>query len=170
MLQLFSCFALFFNSFFGLLSFFFFFWQKVHLILSFYQTISRFFFSLFEDAADKLCLEALLSFLKELGEAVVAQLYRLAGGGAGMSTYDYSGNTASVHKSRPPTNALHLYRLQQVLIRVVNSSRPLLHLLRVWNVVSPYLVQVHNIMFSKQKKNNLSLRFNKSYFGPLCYF
>ncbi|GFS27280.1 brefeldin A-inhibited guanine nucleotide-exchange protein 3-like [Elysia marginata] len=98
--------------------------------------------SLFEDAADKLCLEALLGFLKELGEAVVTQLYRLAGGGGGgMSTYDGGGNTGSIHKSRPPTNALHLYRLQQVLIRVVNSSRPLLHLLRVWNVVSPYLVQ-----------------------------
>ncbi|XP_059166369.1 brefeldin A-inhibited guanine nucleotide-exchange protein 3-like isoform X2 [Physella acuta] len=82
--------------------------------------------SLFEDAADKLCLDALLSFLRELGEATVVQQQRLGGERA---------------SSRPPTNALHLYRLQQVLVRVVNSSRPLLHLLRVWSVVSPYLVQ-----------------------------
>ncbi|GFN83267.1 Brefeldin a-inhibited guanine nucleotide-exchange protein 3-like [Plakobranchus ocellatus] len=96
--------------------------------------------SLFEDAADKLCLEALLGFFKELGEATVGQLYRLAGG-YGTSAGDHGGVASSVQKSRPPTNALHLYRLQQVLIRVVNSSRPLLHLLRVWSVVSPYLVQ-----------------------------
>ena len=73
---------------------------------------------------------------------MVVQLYRLAGGGGGVSTQDHGGTAGGVHKTRPPTNALHLYRLQQVLIRVVNSSRPLLHLLRVWNVVSPYLVQV----------------------------
>ncbi|CAL1539457.1 unnamed protein product [Lymnaea stagnalis] len=87
--------------------------------------------SLFEDAADKLCLEALLRFLEELGEAMVAQLQRLGGSGERV------GGAASL----PPTNALNLYRLQQVLVRIVNGTRPLLHLLRVWSVVSPYLVQ-----------------------------
>ncbi|XP_035825340.1 brefeldin A-inhibited guanine nucleotide-exchange protein 3 [Aplysia californica] len=92
--------------------------------------------SLFEDAANQLCLDALLGFLRELGDASITQLQRL-GGGAGAGV----GGAVSVGSSRPPTNALHLYRLQQVLVRVVNSSRPLLHLLRVWSVVSPYLVQ-----------------------------
>ncbi|KAK6986607.1 brefeldin A-inhibited guanine nucleotide-exchange protein 3-like isoform X1 [Biomphalaria glabrata] len=88
--------------------------------------------SLFEGAADKLCLEALLQFLTELGESMLVQLHRLSAGGEKLSV--------GVN-SRPPTNALHLFRLQQVLVRLVNGSRPLLHLLRVWIVVSPYLVQ-----------------------------
>ncbi|KAH9500620.1 hypothetical protein Btru_077109 [Bulinus truncatus] len=85
--------------------------------------------SLFEEAAEKLCLEALLQFLIELGEAMLSQLQRLAGSGERLLG------------GRPPTNALHLYRLQQVLVRLMNGSRPLFHLLRIWSVVSPYLVQ-----------------------------
>ncbi|BFZ24689.1 hypothetical protein BsWGS_27727 [Bradybaena similaris] len=91
--------------------------------------------SFFENAADKLCLEALLSMLMELGEAMLVQLQKLSGAKEGLA----AGGAAAA--TRPPINALHLYRLQQVLVRVVNSPRPLLHLLRVWSVVSAYLVQ-----------------------------
>ncbi|ESO87248.1 hypothetical protein LOTGIDRAFT_229359 [Lottia gigantea] len=83
--------------------------------------------SLFEDAARKLNLMSLLSFLTELGEASRAQLRKLGTG-------DYE-------TGRLPTNALHLYRLQDVLMKVVNSTRPLLHLIRAWSVISPYLVE-----------------------------
>jgi hypothetical protein len=44
-----------------------------------------------------------------------------------------------------PQNALHLYRLQEVLMKIVNSNRPLLHQMRVWSVVSSFLVEVINI-------------------------
>ncbi|XP_071113726.1 brefeldin A-inhibited guanine nucleotide-exchange protein 3-like [Haliotis cracherodii] len=83
---------------------------------------------IFEDAAEKLNLQALLSFLAELGEASRFQLRKHAGP-------DMDGGFP-----RLPTNALHLYRLQEVLMKVVHSSRPLQHLVRVWSVISPYLV------------------------------
>ncbi|CAG5120591.1 unnamed protein product, partial [Candidula unifasciata] len=92
--------------------------------------------SFFEDAADKLCLEALLSMLTELGEAMLMQLQKLNGAKEGIGA---GGSGAAA--TRPPINALHLYRLQQVLVKVVNSPRPLLHLLKVWSVASAYLVQ-----------------------------
>uniref|UniRef100_K1PG55 Brefeldin A-inhibited guanine nucleotide-exchange protein 3 n=1 Tax=Magallana gigas TaxID=29159 RepID=K1PG55_MAGGI len=40
-----------------------------------------------------------------------------------------------------PFNALHLYRLQEVLMKVVHSDRPLLHLIHTWTIVSPHLVE-----------------------------
>ncbi|XP_055954686.1 brefeldin A-inhibited guanine nucleotide-exchange protein 3 [Patella vulgata] len=86
--------------------------------------------SLFEDAAKKLNLVALLSFLTELGESSRLQLRK----------FNYSDESGT-GVGRLPTNALHLYRLQEVLMKVVNGSRPLLHLIRVWSVISPYLVE-----------------------------
>ena len=90
------------------------------------------FFSLFEEAAEKLNLQGLLTFLAELGESSRLQLRKLRNiESEGVGSW-----------SRLPTNALHLYRLQEVLMKIAHSSRPLLHLIRVWSVVSPYLVEV----------------------------
>ena len=44
-----------------------------------------------------------------------------------------------------PVNSLHLYRLQNVLMKVVRSGRPLIHLLKIWSVVSSYLVEVCSV-------------------------
>ncbi|XP_041353818.1 brefeldin A-inhibited guanine nucleotide-exchange protein 3-like isoform X2 [Gigantopelta aegis] len=89
---------------------------------------------LFEDAAEKLNLQGLLTFLAELGESSRFQLRRLR-----STELEGIGSW-----SRLPTNALHLYRLQEVLMKIAHSSRPLLHLVRVWSVVSPYLVEATN--------------------------
>ena len=100
--------------------------------------------SLFEDAASKLNLKALLSFLTELGESSRQQLRHQQhhpgdpSDTSNMLTPDHLAGQGS----RLPSNALHLYRLQQALMMVVHSPRPLLHLVRVWSAASPYLVEV----------------------------
>jgi hypothetical protein len=95
--------------------------------------------SLFEDAARKLTLKALLSFVTELGESSRRQLRHLHHQPLAMPS---DPQHPAGQGSRLPTNALHLYRLQQALMTVVHSPRPLLHLVRVWSAASPYLVEV----------------------------
>ena len=47
------------------------------------------------------------------------------------------------HAQNPmPVNVLHLFRLGDVMLRVLRSGRPLLHLMRLWSVVAPHLVEV----------------------------
>ncbi|PVD28400.1 hypothetical protein C0Q70_10987 [Pomacea canaliculata] len=100
---------------------------------------------LFEDAASKLNLQALLSFLTELGEASRQQLQSLQSHTDAGDPSDILPvvTQSSQHCQGPhlPTNALHLYRLQEVLLAVVHSPRPLLHLMQVWAAISPYLVE-----------------------------
>lgn len=100
--------------------------------------------SLFEDAASKLNLQALLSFLTELGEASRQQLQSLQSHTDAGDPSDILPvvTQSSQHCPHLPTNALHLYRLQEVLLAVVHSPRPLLHLMQVWAAISPYLVEV----------------------------
>ena len=43
-----------------------------------------------------------------------------------------------------------------MLVRVVSSSRPLLHLLKLWAVVSPYLVQVRQRQIGLSDKDGLT--------------
>ncbi|KAK1170570.1 brefeldin A-inhibited guanine nucleotide-exchange protein 3-like isoform X1 [Acipenser oxyrinchus oxyrinchus] len=93
---------------------------------------------LFEDAANKLNLSALVGFLHQLRKASQAQLfnsvtemgaYSLAMPGEAKSTQDHA-------------SALHLFRLGDVMLRIVRSkSRPLLHMMRAWSVVAPHLVE-----------------------------
>lgn len=90
---------------------------------------------MFEDAASKLNMGALLGFLGELCDASQIQLSK--------SRKREDGTEGLVlAASHLPTNALHLYRLQDVMMRLLHSGRPLLHLLRAWTVVSPYLAEV----------------------------
>lgn len=40
-------------------------------------------------------------------------------------------------------SALHLFRLGDVMLRIIRSkSRPLLHVMRCWSVVAPHFVEV----------------------------
>lgn len=77
---------------------------------------------------------ALLEFLNKLCESSQDQLLK-------MLRHDLE-EEESMEQSQLPQNALHLYRLQEVLMKIVNSNRPLLHLMRVWSVVSGFLVEV----------------------------
>ncbi len=42
------------------------------------------------------------------------------------------------------TNALHLYRLGDVILRIVTSGRPLVHIMGAWSTVAPHLVEVRS--------------------------
>ncbi|KAL5009933.1 hypothetical protein ScPMuIL_012238 [Solemya velum] len=86
---------------------------------------------IFEDAASRLNLVALVTFLSELSESSRHQLHCIS----------QMHNEEDIEHSRLPVNALHLYHLQEVLIKIVHSRRPLLHLLKAWNVTSAYLVE-----------------------------
>ncbi|XP_029652523.1 brefeldin A-inhibited guanine nucleotide-exchange protein 3 isoform X1 [Octopus sinensis] len=88
---------------------------------------------LFEDAAQKLNLQALVSFLSELCTASHHQLVQL-------STINDDEEIINV-AIKLPTNALLLYRLQEVLMKVLHTGRPLLHLVQAFNAVSTHLVE-----------------------------
>ncbi|XP_032881861.1 brefeldin A-inhibited guanine nucleotide-exchange protein 3 isoform X2 [Amblyraja radiata] len=101
-------------------------------------TLSTMADKLFEDAAVKLNLNALVGFLNQLRKASQAQLFDSA-----TETVDYSlampGEARSTLERR---SALHLFRLGDVMLRIVRSrSRPLLHLMKTWSVVGPHLAE-----------------------------
>ncbi|XP_060096109.1 brefeldin A-inhibited guanine nucleotide-exchange protein 3 [Heteronotia binoei] len=93
---------------------------------------------LFEDAVDKLNLMALGGFLYQLKKASQSQLFHSV-----TDTVDYSLAMPGVVKStQEKRGALHLFRLGGAMLRIVRSkSRPLLHLMRCWNLVAPHLVE-----------------------------
>nr|XP_020634295.1 brefeldin A-inhibited guanine nucleotide-exchange protein 3 isoform X2 [Pogona vitticeps] len=93
---------------------------------------------LFEDAVDKLNLMALCGFLYQLKKASQAQLFHSV-----TDTVDYSlAMPGEVKSTQDRKSALHLFRLGGAMLRIVRSkSRPLLHLMRCWNLVAPHLVE-----------------------------
>ncbi|XP_043943030.1 brefeldin A-inhibited guanine nucleotide-exchange protein 3 [Protopterus annectens] len=93
---------------------------------------------LFEDAAKKLNLAALVGFLHQLRKASQAQLFSSV-----AEMVDYSlAMPGEVRSTQDRRCALHLIRLGDVMLRIVRSkSRPLLHLMRSWSVVAPHLVE-----------------------------
>ena len=88
---------------------------------------------LFEDAANKLNMKALVSFLQELCASSQSQLAQY-----GRPQHAEAGGTTTSQ----PVTALHLYRLGDIMMRCLHSGRPLLHTMRVWSVVAPHFVEV----------------------------
>lgn len=84
---------------------------------------------LFEDAATKLNLKALIGFLTELCQSSCQQLSLL-------------GTKPSTDSLSSSVNALHLYRFDDILSKCMDGSRPRLHAMHIWNVVSSHLVEV----------------------------
>ncbi|XP_051775320.1 brefeldin A-inhibited guanine nucleotide-exchange protein 3 [Erpetoichthys calabaricus] len=92
---------------------------------------------LFEDAANKLNLAALIGFLQQLRKASQAQLFNSV-----PETLDYSLIMPEARSTQERKSVLHLFRLGDVMLRIVRSkSRPLLHMMRAWSVVSSHLVE-----------------------------
>ncbi|CAI5770182.1 A-inhibited guanine nucleotide-exchange 3 isoform X2 [Podarcis lilfordi] len=93
---------------------------------------------LFEDAVDKLNLMALGGFLYQLKKASQSQLFHSV-----TDTVDYSlAMPGEVKSTQDRSSALHLFRLGGAMLRIVRSKcRPLLHLMRCWNLVAPHLVE-----------------------------
>ena len=86
------------------------------------------YYRLFEDAALKLNLKALVEFLSELCMSSRQQLSAF-------------GKRSSSDPLSLPTNALLLYRFDGILSKCMSSDRPRLHIMRIWNVVAPHLVE-----------------------------
>ncbi|XP_067003777.2 brefeldin A-inhibited guanine nucleotide-exchange protein 3 [Anabrus simplex] len=110
---------------------------RVSCVLS--QLVDR----LFDDAALKLNLKALSSFLMALCEASQAQLFAQHGNTAKENSL--SGKLWW-RKSQPiPPLASHsqllLHRIGDVMLKCVRSGRPLIHIMRVWSIVGPHLME-----------------------------
>lgn len=109
-----------------------------------FQMSFRFTYRLFEEAALKLNLKALLSFLQELCAASQLQLYNTYPTQKKVKSLVIpTSPSKSVSTSDKAETSLHLYRMGDVILKCVRqSSRPLLHLMQAWSMVAPHLVEV----------------------------
>lgn len=96
--------------------------------------------NLFCEAADRLSLPALCQFLKNLCKASRDQLYRNNTSKKGNKAW-WPGRSWKQKNDSLPL-ALLLHRLGDVTLRVFRSSRPLLHILKVWAITGPHLMDV----------------------------
>ncbi|XP_012270259.1 brefeldin A-inhibited guanine nucleotide-exchange protein 3 [Orussus abietinus] len=104
---------------------------KIVCVLS--QQVDR----LFEDAALKLNLRALCSFLTALCRSSKAQLFK--------SNDGFKDNRKFWWKRNKPReddlNVLLLTRLGEVMLKCVKSGRPLIHIMRVWSILGPHFME-----------------------------
>lgn len=97
--------------------------------------------NLFSDAAERLSLPSLCQFLKHLCRASRDQLYKsqVARKGGGTRIWWPSKGWKKID-SLPMSLLLH--RIGDVTLKVFRSSRPLLHVLKVWAITGPHLMDV----------------------------
>lgn len=88
------------------------------------EALSQLVDRLFDEAASKLNLCALVDFLSELCAASRTQLF---------------GRGASAAARHP---VLLLNRLSEVMMRCARGGRPLVHIMKAWSVVAPHFVEV----------------------------
>lgn len=101
--------------------------------------------NLFGDASERLSLPALLQFLKNLCRASRDQLYR--NNSSKKVNRVWWPARAWKQKNDSMPLALLLHRVGDVTLRVFRSSRPLLHILKVWAITGPHLMDVRTIFF-----------------------
>ncbi|KFM57850.1 Brefeldin A-inhibited guanine nucleotide-exchange protein 3, partial [Stegodyphus mimosarum] len=94
--------------------------QLLEAIEALSQQVDR----LFEEAASRLNLSALISFLVELCAASQVQLF----------TQNYTKSTSSCNHG----SNLLLYHLGDVMLRCARGGRPLIHVMKAWSVVAPH--------------------------------
>jgi hypothetical protein len=112
-------------------------------------------FRLFDDAALKLNLHALTSFLAALVAASQVQLFSTLSQHAASSSHSGSvklwwpRRTQSSRGSTGPQSGgfqlLLLHRIGDVMLKTVRSGRPLIHVMRAWSVVGPHLMEVESV-------------------------
>lgn len=95
----------------------------------------------FSDAAERLSLPALCHFIRHLCRASHDQLYRSTATKSGTKVWWPRRAWQQHHKDSMPL-ALLLHRVGDVTLRVFRSSRPLLHVLRIWAITGPHLMDV----------------------------
>lgn len=96
--------------------------------------------TLFCDAAERLSLPSLCHFIKNLCRASRDQLYRNSNMKRGTKVWWPSRAWKQKNDSLPLSLLLH--RVGDVTLRVFRSSRPLLHILKVWAITGPHLMDV----------------------------
>lgn len=117
--------------------------------------------SLFNDAAERLSLPSLCQFLKSLCKSSRDQLYRNPGSKLGKKSWWPSSARAKELSDSYPLSLL-LHRVGDVTLKVFRGPRPLLHILKVWAITGPHLMDVSGI---KLKLGNRF--FSISIFPPL---
>ncbi|XP_055614416.1 brefeldin A-inhibited guanine nucleotide-exchange protein 3-like, partial [Uranotaenia lowii] len=93
---------------------------------------------LFSNAAERLSLPALLQFLKGLCRASREQLYRNSSSKKGKKSW-WLGRPWKVKNDSLPLSLL-LHRVGDVTLKVFRGPRPLLHILKVWAITGPHLM------------------------------
>ncbi|XP_070567351.1 brefeldin A-inhibited guanine nucleotide-exchange protein 3-like [Ptychodera flava] len=99
---------------------------------------------LFEEAANNLNLQALVSFLQQLCRASQAQLFENSQSSPSITMTNPTMPSKSISTAGKLSNvtSLHLYRVADVMLKCVrDDGRPLLHVMQVWGVVAPHLVE-----------------------------
>ncbi|XP_037938605.1 brefeldin A-inhibited guanine nucleotide-exchange protein 3 [Teleopsis dalmanni] len=93
--------------------------------------------NLFSDAAERLSLPSLCQFLKNLCRASREQLYKNTVARKGSRIWWPSKGWKKI-TSLPMSLLLH--RIGDVTLKVFRSSRPLLHVLKIWAITGPHLM------------------------------
>ncbi|XP_013116379.2 brefeldin A-inhibited guanine nucleotide-exchange protein 3 [Stomoxys calcitrans] len=93
--------------------------------------------NLFSDAAERLSLPSLCQFLKNLCRASREQLYKNTTTRKGSRVW-WPSKGWRKHDSLPMSLLLH--RIGDVTLKVFRSPRPLLHILKVWAITGPHLM------------------------------
>jgi len=118
--------------------------------------------NLFSDAAERLSLPSLCQFLKHLCRASRDQLYKSQVTRKGGGTRIWWPSKGWKKLDSLPMSLL-LHRIGDVTLKVFRSSRPLLHVLKVWAITGPHLMDV-SLIFSKLEKAIGSFFFKFIYF------
>lgn len=85
---------------------------------------------LFEDAALKLNLRALTEFVRSLCQTIHDELFKLS-------------DQKKLKSSNNTNNATLLTRLSRLMLRCIKSGRPLFHMIKIWSIVLPCLMEVN---------------------------
>ena len=101
--------------------------------------------NLFDMAATTLPLKAFREFLASLVDASHEQLFAKE---AKLSENGRPLDKAAIKETLISMNTLHLYHICDVMLRCArNNTRPLLHVMEAWSIISSHLVEVYIIFF-----------------------
>ncbi|CAL4085330.1 unnamed protein product, partial [Meganyctiphanes norvegica] len=101
---------------------------------------------LFDEAATQLNMTGLVSFLTELCAASQQQLFsRMNNGTPKRPKLPWAKKRLGSNSQHPSgscsVDTLLLHRLAEVMLRVVRTGRPLLHIMRAWAVTGPHFME-----------------------------
>lgn len=96
---------------------------------------------LFEEAALKLNLSALMNFVKDLCATSHQQLFSRVPNSERYNKW-WKLKAASKMNNIKSDHSLFLSRINQVMLKCIRSGRPLLHIMKVWSIIGPHYIEV----------------------------